>query len=436
LRPDRLYRDAIRRDGVPDAAFGVSTIGNTLGATGTVEGTLVLAGIGGITLSQSTNDAGATVSISGAAESGVGISAAGASAGTGLVVFSNANNVSFGMAGSTVTASASAAGVAISAGANSQNTGTVIFADSNGLSFGLAGGTLTASHNAVQSVGAQDFGGGAGLNVGVPRWVWASSAGYNVAFSKSVNGVSGSIFARAQAVAVADGAGTQTSGTVQFSNANGVSFGLAGGTMTASVSSAVGLAQISFWDGSALKHNNVQTVETTRLLFQRIHIAAPIAATRAQLMMHVSNSSSAGGTVAFSFAVYTMSGSTASLASSASRTWAYNSTLAGNSYTDIQLTNYRSMTLGTWSLSQGDYLFALQCRVTTALTAGTYQWLGGEDISIAGYDNGTGPVSYFNHGKLSVSTAAFPATVHPTDIKGANFSAAFFFPYFQLIGTL
>lgn len=434
MREDRLYRDAIRRDGVPDAAFGVSTLGNTLGSTGTVEGTLVLAGIGGITLSQSTGDGGATVSISAATESGVAISAAGNSVGAGTVVFSNANNVSFGMAGSTVTASA-AAGIAISAGAGSITSGTASFSDAGGISWGIAGQTVTASHNAVTLVGAQDFGGGAGLNAGIQRWVWASSAGYNVAFSKSINGASASILARAQAVAVADSGGTQTSGTVQFSNANGVSFGLAGGTMTASVSSAVGLAQISFWDGSALKHNNVQTVETTRLLFQRIHIAAPIAATRAQLMMHVSNSSSAGGTVAFSFGVYTMSGSTASLASSASRTWAYNSTLA-TSYTDIQLTNYRSMTLGTWSLSQGDYIFALQCRVTTALTAGTYQWLGGEDISIAGYDAITGPVSYFNHGKYSVSTAAFPATFHPTDIKGANFSAAFFFPYFQLIGTL
>lgn len=432
MKFDRLYRDAIRRDGVPDAAFGVSTGGNTLGQTGTVEGTFVLAGIGGITLSQVTGPDGATVSVSGAAESGVGISAAGASAGTGLVVFSNSNNISFGMAGSTVTASAGA-GLVLSDGAASISSGTAEFSDTNGISFGIAGQTITASHNGVQSVGAQDFGGGAGLNVGVPRWVWASSAGYNVAFTKSVNGVSGSILARAQAVAVADSAGTQTSGTVEFANSNGVSFGLNAGTMTASV--AAGPAQISFWDASALKHNNVQTAEVTRLLFQRIHIAAPIAATRAQLMMHVSNSNNAGGTVAYSFAVYTMSGSTASLASSASRTWAYNSTLAGNSYTDIQLTNYRSMNLGTWSLSQGDYLFALQFRLTTALTSGTYQWLGGEDISIAGYDNNTGPANYFNHGKLSVSTAAFPATVHPSDIKGVQFSAAFFFPYFQLIGT-
>jgi len=259
----------MRRDGAPDAAFGVSTQGNTLGSTGTVEGTLVLAGIGGITLSQSSGPDGATVSISGATESGVAISAAGNSVAAGTVVFSNANNVSFGMAGSTVTASATfAGGLALADGAASISSGTAEFSDANGISFGIAGQTMTASHNAVSQVGAQDFGGGAGLNNGAPRWVWASSAGYNVAFTKSVNGISGSILARAQAVAVADSGGTQTSGTVQFSNANGVNLGLAGGTMTASVDD--GLAQISFWNASALKHNNVQSAETTRLLLQRI----------------------------------------------------------------------------------------------------------------------------------------------------------------------
>ena len=79
------------------------------------------------------------------------ISAVASSVSSGTVVFSNSNNVSFGMSGSTITASAGAAGgggVAISAGSQSVSTGTVSFANSNGITFGMSGSSrITASFN-------------------------------------------------------------------------------------------------------------------------------------------------------------------------------------------------------------------------------------------------------------------------------------------------
>lgn len=72
-------------------------------------------------------------------------------------VFSNSNNVSFGISGQTITASFSATGtggggVAVSAGANSISTGTIVFSNSNGITFGLSNdGMLTASHNGLTS---------------------------------------------------------------------------------------------------------------------------------------------------------------------------------------------------------------------------------------------------------------------------------------------
>lgn len=88
-----------------DAIFGagVSTGGNTSGTTGTVTGTLVLAGGNNITLSQSTNASGATITISGQTQStGIAIAAGTQTGSTGTIVFSNSNNVTFGMSNSSV----------------------------------------------------------------------------------------------------------------------------------------------------------------------------------------------------------------------------------------------------------------------------------------------------------------------------------------------
>jgi hypothetical protein len=97
--------------GGPFASAGVSTGGNTAGATGLVASSLVFVGGNNITLSQTTGAGGAgTISIIGGAGGGGGValSAGTQSVSTGTVAFSNSNNVSFGMSGSNVvTASAS-----------------------------------------------------------------------------------------------------------------------------------------------------------------------------------------------------------------------------------------------------------------------------------------------------------------------------------------
>src|SRR4051812_3033898 len=68
------------------------------------------------------------------------------------VVFSNANNVSWGFStsagGTTLTASTSAGAIiGISAGTQSVNTGTVVFSNSNNVTFGMSGSSrVTASY--------------------------------------------------------------------------------------------------------------------------------------------------------------------------------------------------------------------------------------------------------------------------------------------------
>lgn len=98
-------------DIMPSVSVGISSgIGNTSGTAGLVYQQLVLAGGTNITLSESITSGSATITIIGATAGGGGIS--GIVAGTqtatsGTIVWSNSNNVSFGMSNSSViTASA------------------------------------------------------------------------------------------------------------------------------------------------------------------------------------------------------------------------------------------------------------------------------------------------------------------------------------------
>lgn len=62
------------------------------------------------------------------------------------VTFSNSNNVSFGLNGSTVTGSYA---FNVSGGTTSNNLSNIVFSNSNGVSFGLNGSTMTASVSAA-----------------------------------------------------------------------------------------------------------------------------------------------------------------------------------------------------------------------------------------------------------------------------------------------
>lgn len=143
--------------------FGVSTLGNTAGSTGTTVGTVVLVGGNQITLSQSTNvGSSATITISGRdAIFGAGISTGGNTSGTsgtntGTLVFAGGNNVTLsqatGAGGNTITISApnmvSSAGVSTqgnTAGNTGLVTGSLILAGSNGVTLSqstVAGGAI------------------------------------------------------------------------------------------------------------------------------------------------------------------------------------------------------------------------------------------------------------------------------------------------------
>ena len=154
------------------------------------------------------------------------VAAGGVSAPAPTVVFSNSNNVSFGAAGSIITASASQAPQGtISAGTASVALGQVIFSNSNGVSFGLSGSTVTAS--AVGGGG----GGGAAISAGTQSTNGGTvvfSNSNSITFGMSNNSVVTASFQQSVQQAISEiNAGTQQAiNGVNFVNSNGITFGM------------------------------------------------------------------------------------------------------------------------------------------------------------------------------------------------------------------
>lgn len=268
------------------AGGGVDVVigGNTSGATASVSsGTLFLAGGNNVTLSQN----GQSITISGGTIAGqpVNFSAGTTSSALGSVVFSNSNAMSFGLNGSTITGS-------FSQSAQTQASGNIV--GSGFTSTTTAGSVLVGTQNS------------AGLSVGVPAWLTAAGGG---GFSGGVStggGTSGNtgtysgqiIFAGGNNITLSVSSGaagaqtitisganlggaqtgisgvivsntTYTSGTVSFSNANGITFGSsAGQAITASYNSTQFAGT-----GSSITGNASITLNSAGIAFNGTNLA-------------------------------------------------------------------------------------------------------------------------------------------------------------------
>lgn len=154
------------------------------------------------------------------------------------IIWSGGPNVTLsGTAGSVVFSAGAGGGggVALSAGANSVSNGTVVFSNSNGLTFGLNGSTVTASHNGLTTQTVQTQSNIAGISAGansVGTGTVVFSNSHNMSFGLNGQTVTGSAsYSQSTAPgALAAGTQTATSGTIVFSDSNGITFGLSGST--------------------------------------------------------------------------------------------------------------------------------------------------------------------------------------------------------------
>ena len=291
------------------------------------------------------------------------ISAIGSSISVGTLFFSDANNVSFGMAGSTITASAMAgAGVNFSAGTTSNNLTGVTFGNANGISFGLNDSTITAS----------------------------------VATSLSN-------------ILVSAGTTSNNLSAVTFANANGVSFGLNGSVMTASVAT---MQPIRVFSQDADFVTNFPIAQNA-LSIQKVSLPMSLAATQIAVIGMLSGPSDSSGAITLSHAIYTFSAGTASLASSASRSfsWASGSaTTATNLYGGASGTRYRTLPVD-YALTPGDYLFAW---VVSASNGVAFNLFGRAGLNIVGTFDGF-ETSQFLNGTSVSTVGGFPSSIAATD---------------------
>ena len=388
------------------SGIGVSTGGNTAGNTGTTFGTYVLAGVGGVTLSQSTAAGSvATVSISMTQSTGPAAIAAGTQTATsGTIVFSNSNNITFGMSGSTrVTASFSqtvqpaVSGIGVSnvgntAGNTGTTLGTYVLAGAGGVTLSqstAAGSLATVSISMTQSTGP---------------------------------------------AAIAAGTQTATSGTVVFSNSNGVIFGMSNSSVvTASVTAGGSSGSITAFSQWA-EFNTNWTISNATMSMQKVSMPMYLSATAGVIMMNLSGNTNSSGALTVSMGVYTLNGGTASLASSGSRqiSWTSGSaTSASSQYGGVSGTQYRTLPINV-SFTPGDYLFAF---VFSTTNNGTWQVFGKQGLNIVNVFDGI-ETSYFLDGTSGSSTGAFPASIAATNTNyGRTGLAALRQPGVILLGT-
>lgn len=281
--------------GHSDLSAGMTNVGNTSGDRfNLANGRLILAGGDNVTLFGSTNGSTATLTISAAAQTSeprvvsAGVSNLGNTAGdtglkSGSLVLRGGNNVTLSGStdanGATVVFSGPNVGGAqtgisgIIAGTQTQTSGTLSFVDSNGFSFGLSQSSLltasfsesTHAHSDL-TAGMTNVGNTAGDRGLLANGRLVLAGGNNVTLSGSTDGSSMTIIVSAfnQSVQVetqtfvggiAAGGATATSGTVQFSDGNGITFGLNGQTVTASVSThahsdlSAGITNVGNTDG-------------------------------------------------------------------------------------------------------------------------------------------------------------------------------------------
>ena len=166
------------------------------------------------------------------------------------VVFSNANNVSFGLNGSTITASAGPTGAAninLSAGTTSNLSSAFTFSNSNNVSFGLNNGTITASASFPAGVASINLSAGTTSNLAS---AFTFSNSNNVSFGLNASTITASVATSLTNINFSAGTTSNNLSAVTFSNFNNVSFGLNGSVVTASASFAAGGASINLSAGT------------------------------------------------------------------------------------------------------------------------------------------------------------------------------------------
>jgi hypothetical protein len=214
-------------------------------------------------------------------------------------------------------------GVAISAGTDSLFTdGTVVFGNNSAASFITSNGSIVVQ---PYPFNMSLLGNTAGNNT-VPdasNGSWYLSGGPNITLSGngSTLVISGPSPGAGGGVALAEGGTTFTSGTIQFGNTNGVTFGMQGSTLTASIVQRTTLtAYIPYYPAStATQTRGAMGATSGSVQFYPIQLQEPCVFNECRILdffSFVTSTVAGSQTLGSRFGIYTANAGTLSLVSS------------------------------------------------------------------------------------------------------------------------
>jgi hypothetical protein len=283
--------------------------------------------------------------------------------------------------------------VNLSAGTTSNNLSAVTFSNSNNVSFGLNGSTVTASVQVNLSAGT--------TSNNMSAWTYSNSN--NVSF-----GLNGSTVTGSYAFNVSGGTTSNNLSAITFSNKNGISFGLNASTVTAV------FGGLSNWQNGAPITSFGES--TAFVSFQPVVVPYAMTVTNILMLASLSQgtaSSASSGGYNQSVGIYTLTGTgTAGTLSQASSASTFVSWTSGGAYSSASGVGYRQMSVASWSLTPGPYMLAIAF-ASTVLSSISLTLYGTASLAAIGASGqGTALSSMAWAPGYSVSSvAALPASV-------------------------
>lgn len=222
---------------------------------------------------------------------------------------------------------------------------------------------------------------------------------------------------------------------VSFANSNGISFGVTGNTITASVAVTMTVTQQPITVFS--QHGGFEThytLSNAQISFQKVSLPMAISGSSGVVLADLAGHSDSSGAFTISIGAYAISGLTAGTITTQTAGYSWTSgsdTSASSEYGGVSGTRYRSF---PWpvSMNPGDYLFAFA--VSTS-NDGSLRIFGRQGVNIVGSYAGA-DTAYFLDGVSLATSAAFPISVAAIDPNYARTGlSAAQQPGFILIGT-
>jgi hypothetical protein len=237
---------------------------------------------------------------------------------------------------------------------------------------------------------------------------------------------------------ISAGTTNATGSQIVFTGAPGISFNANGATISAS------LEALSFLDtpGKAGFAANavLGSSNAVNLSLQRLTVPMQISATEMDVLAHLTVVGSTAGSYTFSAALYTFAASTANSVSSISAavTWnsGTNSTGGGSIYGGQSGTRWRTVAIGTWNITPGEYLLGVMVSIAgVAGTTGSMTMFGGSSIAVQqAVGTNVGVSNFFADGVFASATGAFPSSIALSAVQQSS-AVAMRQPYVRFAGT-